>query len=381
MSFNVRKLPEVARITMGQAPDSSSYNEEGIGIPLIAGAGDLDKKFPKPAKFTTEPSKKSKEDDIIMCIRATIGDLNWADKEYALGRGVAALTPLPCIDKKYLWYWLKTKREYFISKGRGATFLQISKSDLENADIVLPEITKQVYAVSVLEKVDCIIEKRDSIIEKLYELKKSLFNKMFGDPELNTKNWPIHKMSDLCSITAPIVDPKKQEYRDFFNIGSANIESKTGRLLNFKTVEEDNAISVKFHVSKEHILYSKIRPKLEKVTTVPDGNFLCSADIYPISPKENVTNQCFLKYLLLSEYFTEKATLIAESRANIPKINRGEIESIVAFLPPFSLQEEFGRWVKVIDLLIIKNMESKSKTLILYDSLIDSYFHKIDVEG
>src|SRR5260221_12966423 len=100
-------LSQVCHIEMGQAPDGSSYNAKGDGWPLLAGAGDLGPHYPIPSKFTTEPSKISATDDIILCIRATIGDLNWSDRSCCLGRGVAGLRPKNGkLDRRFLWHWL-----------------------------------------------------------------------------------------------------------------------------------------------------------------------------------------------------------------------------------------------------------------------------------
>ena len=81
------KLDDVCQIIMGQAPEGDSYNELGNGLQLIAGAGDFGEMTPLPKKFTTSPSKISDIGDLILCIRATIGDVNWSDKKYCLGRG------------------------------------------------------------------------------------------------------------------------------------------------------------------------------------------------------------------------------------------------------------------------------------------------------
>lgn len=103
------KLDDVCQIIMGQAPEGDSYNELGNGLQLIAGAGDFGEMTPLPKKFTTSPSKISDIGDLILCIRATIGDVNWSDKKYCLGRGVAGLRPKPTkLDKNYLWHFINT---------------------------------------------------------------------------------------------------------------------------------------------------------------------------------------------------------------------------------------------------------------------------------
>ena len=84
-------LSAVCDISMGQAPKGDSYNATRSGYPLIAGAGDFGELTPAPKKYTDAPTKLSRPGDLILCIRATIGDRNWSDKEYCLGRGVAGL--------------------------------------------------------------------------------------------------------------------------------------------------------------------------------------------------------------------------------------------------------------------------------------------------
>ena len=85
-------LKDVCDVTMGQAPPGSSYNTQNDGFPLVAGAGDLGPLNPIPKNYTTAPTRISSIGDIILCIRATIGDVNWSDRAYCLGRGVAGLT-------------------------------------------------------------------------------------------------------------------------------------------------------------------------------------------------------------------------------------------------------------------------------------------------
>ncbi len=85
-----RRLDNVCELTMGQALAGASYNSEGNGLPLIAGAGDFGDVHPEAKKFTTAPGKVCRAGDIVVGIRATIGVKVILDREYCLGRGVAA---------------------------------------------------------------------------------------------------------------------------------------------------------------------------------------------------------------------------------------------------------------------------------------------------
>lgn len=174
-------LKSVCEIIMGQAPSGDTYNDEENGWPLIAGASDFGELTPSPSQFTTSPSKLSKVDDIIICIRATIGDLNWSDKEYCLGRGVASLrVDERKADKNYIWRVLGYNAKNLSALGRGATFKQISKPDIADFEIPLPPLEEQKRIAAILDQADDIRRKRQHAIDRLNQLGQAIFHEMFG---------------------------------------------------------------------------------------------------------------------------------------------------------------------------------------------------------
>ncbi len=131
-------ISDISEIIMGQAPIGESYNDDGNGVPLIAGATDFGELTPNTSRYTSSPTKISKRGDIIICVRATIGDLNWSDKEYCLGRGVASLRiNATKANPLYIWRVIEANKDKLTSLGRGATFKQITKSDLSEFSILL----------------------------------------------------------------------------------------------------------------------------------------------------------------------------------------------------------------------------------------------------
>jgi restriction endonuclease S subunit len=146
-------LIQVAEIIMGQAPRSEDYNEEEIGLPLIAGAADLGEVFPLPKKWTKSAPKRCQPEDIILCIRATIGTLNWADRIYCLGRGVAGVRPKSSsILASYLYEALLMRRFYLTGRGTGSTFKQVVAAEIEACPIPLPPLDIQARIASEINK-------------------------------------------------------------------------------------------------------------------------------------------------------------------------------------------------------------------------------------
>lgn len=194
------KLGDVCQITMGQAPSGSFYNEKGQGYALIAGAGDFGQKKPIPKKYTTKASKLSKLGDIILCIRATIGDLNWSDKEYCLGRGVAGLRGKESLDQGFLWHCLNYNRNALSSKGTGSTFKQISRNHIEELIIPLPPIEEQRRIADILDKADGIRQKRKQAIKLAENFLRVTFLEMFNNPVKNPKNLKKAPITELAEI-------------------------------------------------------------------------------------------------------------------------------------------------------------------------------------
>ena len=123
---------------------------------------------------------------------------------------------------------------------------------------------------------------------------------------------------------------------DLYHVGGANIESETGIIIDLKTSKEEGLSSGKFTFDESMVLYNKIRPYLKKVAR-PDFSGLCSADMYPLNPKGNITKD-YLYYILISDNFTGYA-ISKSGRAGMPKVNREALFAYECYLPPLEEQK------------------------------------------
>ena len=195
------RLEEICAINMGQSPDSSTYNEDGNGLPFFQGNADFGEIYPVVRMWCSEPTKIAREKDILISVRAPIGALNIANCECCIGRGLAALTVNEDIcAQEYLWHTLSGKVDELNSKGTGSTFKAINKKTLSETEIPLPPIDEQHKIAAVLDKVSDLIAKRQQQLDKLDEMIKARFMEIFGDSETNTKNWRVLPMSKICSV-------------------------------------------------------------------------------------------------------------------------------------------------------------------------------------
>ena len=195
------RLEEICAINMGQSPDSSTYNEDGNGLPFFQGNADFGEIYPAVRMWCSEPTKIAREKDILISVRAPIGALNIANCECCIGRGLAALTVNEDIcAQEYLWHALSGKVDELNSKGTGSTFKAINKKTLSETEIPLPPIDEQRKIAAILDKVSDLIAKRQQQLDKLDEMIKARFMEIFGDSETNTKHWRVLPMSKICSV-------------------------------------------------------------------------------------------------------------------------------------------------------------------------------------
>ncbi|PIT53216.1 restriction endonuclease subunit S [Snodgrassella alvi] len=158
-------LSDISNITMGQSPDGTSYNESGDGIIFFQGATDFNWRFPSVRQYTTKPNRLAKKGDILLSVRAPVGDINIADNACCIGRGLAALNSRDTFGG-FLFYVMKYFKTVFDRRNsEGTTFGSITKDDLYSLLLAYPP-------VSLLTKYENIVSHYNKLI-----LAKSLENK------------------------------------------------------------------------------------------------------------------------------------------------------------------------------------------------------------
>ena len=381
MNYPKIRLDKVCRITMGQAPSGDSYNFEGEGLPLIAGAGDFGKETPEPKKFTTASGKKSEKGEIILCIRATIGDLNWSDKEYCLGRGVAGLFGhMDKLDQKYLWHWLTNATPFLKSKGKGATFLQVTKEDICSLEISLPPLEEQRRIASILDKADELRQKRQQAFEKLDHLLKATFIDMFGDPLSNPKGFDVAKLSeqvDLIQI-GPFGTQLHQE--DYIENGIPLINPshiKNGKIIpNHKlTVSKLKYEELtQYHLRLNDVLLGR-RGEMGRcaVVTKKEVGWLCGTGSLFIRPNVTNMNPFFLELLLSSDSIKKYLENVSQGQT-MANLNKSIVGAIPLILPSIEIQNKFFIISEKIDKMKSEFKNAKNQANNLFESLQNKAF-------
>ena len=194
-------LKDVCDINMGQSPDSSSYNDDGDGLPFFQGNADFGERYPVTRKWCSVPTKIAKPEDILISVRAPIGALNYAREKCCIGRGLAALTPDKSkVSPEFIFWLLKAKNIELNSKGTGSTFKAIGRNVLEETQVPNVPLTVQSEYSQVLERIYAIIQSHKMQLQKLDDLVKARFVELFGDPLIESGRYPKVPLGGLTEV-------------------------------------------------------------------------------------------------------------------------------------------------------------------------------------
>ena len=373
------KLGDFFTIASGGTPDKGNpfYYENGT-IPWVK-TGDLKNQYvPTGIDCITEEGLNNSSAKLfppntvlVAMYGATIGACSILTYEAATNQACAAFLPNKNVLPTYLYYFLSSKREQFVKDGVGGAQPNISAGYLKNVQFGLIPMQQQIDIVEKLDKVEKLIVLRKEQLTKLDQLVKSRFIELFGDLKTNPKGWPIASFPEFAEIDGNMTTDY-EKYADYPHIGIDSIEKGTGELKGYRTVREDGVISGKYIFTPQHIIYSKIRPNLNKVA-LPNFDGLCSADAYPILPNRENCNRVFLAVAMRSKYYLEYI-LQFSSRTNLPKVNRKEIAGFRMPLPPLELQEQFAAFVEQTNKSKLAIQQSLDKLELLKKSLMQEYF-------
>ena len=155
-------LSDIANITMGQSPSGSSYNEDGIGAIFFQGRAEFGFRFPTIRLYTTEPKRMAYANDILMSVRAPVGDLNVAHNDCCIGRGLAAIHSKTNHQSFVLYTMFSLKKQLDVFNSEGTVFGSINRNSLNDMPLLIPDNEQ-------IEKFELIVAPMDAAIRNNYD--------------------------------------------------------------------------------------------------------------------------------------------------------------------------------------------------------------------
>lgn len=359
--WEYKKIGDIATVVSGSTPQTSVEEFWGKGHYWVTPA-ELDDKtvyVSKTERQITDAAlakvklQRLPKGTVLLSSRAPIGKVAICDVDMYCNQGFKNCICSDLVYNKYLFYFLKDKKEYLNSLGRGATFKEISKGIVEKVIVPLPPKPTQLTIVSELDKLNELIQIKKEQLKDYDALAQSIFYEMFGDPVVNEKGWEVKTLGDICEITSS----KRVFANEYVDTGVPFYRSK-------EVIEKSKQlpISVELYISESH--YNKIKssfgvPQIGDILVTAVGTI---GKIWVVDTNEPFYfkdgNLVWLRnikgahceyfryslFYLINEYKKVNANGAAYNALTIAKL-----KLMLCPLPPLSLQQSFAHKIEQIE--------------------------------
>ncbi|MCX7027447.1 MAG: restriction endonuclease subunit S, partial [Spirochaetes bacterium] len=345
-------LSELVNVKNGFAFKSEDYIDKGLRVIRIKNV-QKGKVIDNDPKFIAFERQKEfiefalKASDILMSLTGNVGRVGRLKIEHepaVLNQRVAYIQPkkdAQCLDE-YLFLLLNTDKfeSDAIAGSSGVAQANLSSKWVSHYQIPLPPLEVQKAIVSEIKGYQKVIDGARAVVDNYR-------------PQISIEaEWPIVKLGQLCSVGGTITTDVDLTLP---YIGADSIESDTGKLLKMESAKSQKVNGPVYAFNGERLLYSKIRPYLNKLSIV-NLNGYCSSDMYPLLLDYSKVKIAFLAAFMLSETFNARIHGYYE-RASIPKINRSQLFQTEIPLPPLTTQRAIVAEIEAEQKLVDANRE------------------------
>ena len=343
MANKTARLGDLATYINGYAFKPADWGDTGLPIIRIQ---DLTGNSYQLNRYDGEyPERIEVNDgDVLISWSASLGVYVWQRGKALLNQHIfkVVFDKLP-INKDYFVFAVEHKLADMESKTHGATMKHIVKKDFDGTTIPYPTSEKQAEIADHLRRITSIIDRQTEQLLLLDQLVKSRFIELFGEPLSNQKGWQTMSIVEAAPIKLQRGDLADEVW--LLNLDA--VEAQTGTVLFKHRVQsgEINASTVYF--TAESVLYSKLRPYLNKVV-MPDEDGVATSEMIPMYPLADRLNRAYLCYWLRSDAFVRH---ISEkvAGAKMPRVSMDYFRSLAIEIPPLELQEQFAVFVEQTD--------------------------------
>jgi type I restriction enzyme M protein len=342
------ELGKVARLINGRAYKQEELLAEGP-TPVLRVGNFFSNRGWYYSDLTLEEDKYCNAGDLLYAWSASFGPRIWEGPRAIYHYHIWKIQTSEAIDKMFLFHLLAADSEKIKSDGNGIAMIHATKGGMEQRKFPLPPLDVQKEIVAEIEGYQKIINGARAVLDNYR-------------PHIPIHpDWPEIALGEICTLGGTITTKVDLSLP---YLGADSIESNTGRLLKIDTAQDQRVNGPVYEFNGRRLLYSKIRPYLNKLTIV-DLRGYCSSDMYPLLPIDSKVEIAYLATYMLSDTFNERIRCYYE-RASIPKINRSQLFETRIPLPPLALQK-----------VVVAEIEAEQALVAANRELIDRFERKI----
>lgn len=276
-------------------------------------------------------------------------------------------------DKSFLYYLLGSPNMYkeFKRLAVGGVVNNLNSKVVRDVIVPVPPLQEQERIVAELDLLTGIIDKQQQQLRELDTLAQSIFYNMFGNPVDNDKGWHTEPLQ-LVAPQMPYKGAMEKKDGKVWLLNLDMVAQQTGEIIEKVFVEENKVGNSTMAFDTSNVLYSKLRPYLNKVV-IPDGIGYGTTELVPLKPKESVLNKVYLAYLLRSGSFVNYIS-IKVAGAKMPRVSMDVLRDFPIALPPIVKQESFAKKIQSIESQKQSINRSIAESQKLFDYTMDKYF-------
>ena len=363
------KLTEIVPIVMGQSPDSKNYTDNPNDYILVQGNADMQNGRVVPRLWTTQITKLAEKGDLILSVRAPVGDIGKTDYNVVLGRGVAAIR-----GNEFIFQLLSRMKQtnYWAKFSTGSTFESINSSDIKLAEIYLPSQEEQSAIGSLFRTLDDLLASYKDNLANYQSLKATMLSKMFPKagqtvPEIRLDGfedrWEEKEFIQIVNRVTESSDSDSLPKVEFEDIISGQ-----GKLNKDISSKFDNRKGILFKPG--YTLYGKLRPYLNN-WLLPKFEGVALGDFWVFDPNGN--NSDFIYYLVQSSRYQKVAN--DTSGTKMPRSDWKSVSTTIFAIPQtIAEQQAIGSYFSNLDNLINSHQEKISQLETLKKKLLQDMF-------
>lgn len=350
-------LSQIATVTMGQSPSSDAYNEDYEGLPLIQGNADIVDGFTKPSRYTTEVTKRCQEGDVILSVRAPVGELGIASEESCIGRGVCAIRANDKSDTAFIYQLLQAKKKHWKTLEQGSTFTAVSGEDVKAFEVAVPTKEEQQKIAAFFTALDEKIRLSEQKLNLISKIKKGIAQKLFAQ-DLRFKNkdgyffdsWKSYTVGELVDVIGggtPSTQNPDYWDGDIYWLTPTEINSKyvhsSNRKITFDGVKNSSA-----KLLPKGALLLTTRATLGACSINNQDNPVCTNQGFQsLVCKDGVDNE-FMYYVVTDSAF-QKAMTQRASGSTFLEISSKNLKGILIHLPSLEEQRQIATLLSSLD--------------------------------
>lgn len=318
---------------------------------------------------------------LIAMYGATIGATSILKFDACTNQACAAFKPCEEVLPEYLYFFLRSKKQKFISDGVGGAQPNISAGYLKKVSIDVRNIKEQEKIVTVLDKLNGIIQKRQKEIDELDELIKARFVEVFGNPVTNDKGWSTDSCKNLMKKIGSGATPKggRESYCDegISLIRSMNVYNNRFEYKDLAHITDEQAEQLdNVTIEKSDVLLNITGASVARCCVVPDDLLPARVNqhVSIIRCKENLLPEFVCSMFTEDNYQRLLWNIATAGGATREAITKQQIEDLQLIVPPLDLQKQFMEFVNQVDKSKVAVQAALDKTQLLFDSLMQKYF-------